>query len=124
MPRLKLCAALARAQLAKLVMNEMTLTISQTVLLTDTLTVLEWIQSDSCRYKVFVRTRVFEIQELTDHRSWRYVNTQDNPADNITRGKSLQSLTEPSRWSQGPPFLKQSQDHWPKKPDSRREHLS
>ncbi|XP_016132499.1 uncharacterized protein [Sinocyclocheilus grahami] len=115
--RLELCAALAGAQLARLVKNEMTLSISQTVLWTDSLTVLEWIQSDSCRYKVFVGTRVSEMQELTDHRSWRYVNTQENPADDITRGKSLQSLAEPSRWSQGPPFLKQSQEHWPKKPE-------
>lgn len=45
------------------------------------------------------------------------MNTQDNPADDITRGKSLQSLAEPSQWSQGPPFLKQSQEHWPKKPE-------
>ncbi len=117
MPRLELCAALAGAQLAKLVRNEMTLSISQTIIWTDSLTVLEWIQSDSCRYKVFVGTRVSEIQELSDHRSWRYVNTQDNPADDITRGKSLQSLAEPNRWSQGPPFLKQGQEHWPKKPE-------
>ncbi len=117
MPRLELCAALAGAQLAKLVRNEMTLSISQTILWTDSLTVLEWIKSESCRYKVFVRTRVSEIQELSDHRSWRYVNTQDNPIDDITRGKSLQSLAEPNRWSQGPPFLKQSQEHWPKKPE-------
>lgn len=96
MPRLELCAALAGAQLAKLVRDEMTLSIGQTVLWTDSMTVLEWIQSDSCRYKVFVGTRVCEIQELTDHRSWRYVNSQDNPADDITRGKTLQSLAEHS----------------------------
>jgi transposase InsO family protein len=116
-PSLELCAALAGAQLAKLVRDELTLSINQTILWTDSMTVLEWIQSDSCRYKVFVGTRVTEIQELTDHSSWRYVNTQDNPADDITRGKTLQSLAEPSRWSQGPPFLKQSPEHWPKRPE-------
>lgn len=56
MPRLELCAALAGAKLAKLVRDEMTLSIGQTVLWTDSMTVLEWIQSDSCRYKVFVGT--------------------------------------------------------------------
>ncbi|KAL0188099.1 hypothetical protein M9458_015198, partial [Cirrhinus mrigala] len=70
MPRLELCAALAGAQLAKVVRDELTLSIRQTILWTDSMTVLEWIQSDSCRYKVFVGTRVSEIQELTDHRSW------------------------------------------------------
>ncbi|KAI5614831.1 hypothetical protein C0J50_10985, partial [Silurus asotus] len=116
-PRLELCAALAGAQLAKVVREELTISISQTILWTDSMTVLEWIRSDSCRYKVFVGTRVSEIQELTHHRSWRYVNTQDNPADDITRGKNLQELSEPSRWSQGPSFLKQDPVHWPKRPE-------
>jgi len=65
-PRLELCAALAGAQLCKLIKTEMTLPIRQTVLWSDSTTVLEWLQSDSCRYKVFVGTRVIEIQELTD----------------------------------------------------------
>ncbi|GAA6111774.1 uncharacterized protein LOC120469772 [Tachysurus ichikawai] len=116
-PRLELCAALAGAQLAKVVREELTISIGQTILWTDSMTVLERIQSDSCRYKVFVGTRVSEIQELTDHRSWRYVNTQDNPADDITRGKTLQELSEPSRWSRGPSFLKQDPVHWPKRPE-------
>ncbi|KAI4901564.1 hypothetical protein NFI96_009438, partial [Prochilodus magdalenae] len=117
-PRLELCAALAGAQLAKLVQTEVTLAIRQTVLWSDSMTVLEWLQSDSCRFKVFVGTRVSEIQELTDRNAWRYVDTHNNPADDITRGKQLLTLAHPSRWSQGPPFLKQSMEHWPKKPES------
>lgn len=81
------------------------------------MTVLERLQSDSCRFKVFVGTRVSEIQELTDRRAWNYVDTQSNPADDITRGKPLLALVEPGRWSLGPPFLKRSTDHWPKRPD-------
>ncbi|KAL7880314.1 hypothetical protein SRHO_G00025680 [Serrasalmus rhombeus] len=117
-PRLELCAALAGAQLARLVHAEVTLTIRQTVLWSDSMTVLEWLQSDSCRFKVFVGTRVSEIQELTDRNAWRYVDTHNNPADDITRGKPLLTLVQPSRWSQGPSFLKQSMEHWPKKPES------
>ncbi|KAI4898689.1 hypothetical protein NFI96_003936 [Prochilodus magdalenae] len=117
-PRLELCAALAGAQLAKLVQTEVTLAICQTVLWTDSMTVLEWLQSDSCRFKVFVGTRVSEIQELTDRNAWRYVDTHNNPADDITRGKQLLTLAHPSQWSQGPPFLKQSMEHWLKKPES------
>lgn len=108
MPHLELCAALAVAQLAKLLKDEITLTIQQTVL------------SDSCRFKVFVRTQVSEIQELTEHSTWRYVDTQQNPADDITRGKPLSSFTVPGRWSQGPSFLKLSSVHWPKRPEPAR----
>ncbi|XP_073724410.1 uncharacterized protein [Misgurnus anguillicaudatus] len=117
MPRLELCAALAGAQLAKLLNDEITLTIQQTILWTDSTTVLAWLQSDSCRFKVFVGTRVSEIQELTEPSAWRYVDTQQNPADDITRGKSLFSFTEPGDWSQGPSFLKLDSEHWPKRPE-------
>ncbi|XP_048010442.1 uncharacterized protein LOC125244397 [Megalobrama amblycephala] len=116
MPRLELCAALAGAQLAKLIQTELSSYLQQTTLWTDSTTVLEWLQSESCRFKVFVGTRVSEIQELTDQRSWRYVDSLNNPADDLTRGKTLLELTVPSRWSNGPSFLLQAPDKWPKKP--------
>ncbi len=122
-PRLELCAALAGAQLAKLLKDEITLIIQQTVLWTDSTTVLEWLQSDSCRFKVFVGTRVSEIQELTEHSTWRYVDTLQNPADDITRGKPLSSFAVPGRWTQGPSFLKLSSEHWPKRPERARSEM-
>ncbi|XP_013856342.1 uncharacterized protein LOC106512222, partial [Austrofundulus limnaeus] len=57
MPRLELSAALTGAQLVKLVLDELTLTISQVICWSDSTTVLHWINSESCRYKVFVGTR-------------------------------------------------------------------
>ena len=51
---------------------------------------LEWLQSDS---KVFVGTCVLEIQELTDRWAWQYVDTLNNPVDDITRGKLLLGST-------------------------------
>lgn len=61
MPRLELCAALTGAQLAHVLERELTVEISRVILWTDSTTVLMWIQSDSCRYKVFVGTRIAEI---------------------------------------------------------------
>ena len=84
MPRLELSAALTGAQLAHLLLEEFTLTVQQVTLWSDSTTVLNWLHSDSCCYKVFVGTRVAEIQTLTDGQNWRYVNTRDNPADDIT----------------------------------------
>ncbi|KAI7812768.1 hypothetical protein IRJ41_008898 [Triplophysa rosa] len=100
-PRLELSAALTGAQIAKLLQTELTIAIRQ---------------SDSCRYKVFVGTRVAEIQSLTDIHSWRYVDSGNNPADDITRGKSLRELTSPCRWIHGPDFLHQSEAFWPTMP--------
>ncbi|KAK7891694.1 hypothetical protein WMY93_023657 [Mugilogobius chulae] len=76
-------------------------------------TVLTWLQSDSCRFKVFVGTRITEIQELTSGHQWRYVDSSNNPADDITRGKHLRELETQSRWYRGPPFLQVSEEHWP-----------
>ncbi|KAK7879199.1 hypothetical protein WMY93_034023 [Mugilogobius chulae] len=116
MPRLELCAALTGAQLAKVLQTELTIPLQSVYLWTDSTTVLQWIQSSSCRYKVFVGTRICEIQELTSPEQWRYVNSDNNPADDITRGKPLAELTVSSRWSQGPHFLTQTQDMWPQPP--------
>ncbi len=115
-PRLELCAALTGAQLAKVLKPELSVPIYQVTLWSDSTTVLAWIQADSCRYKVFVGTRVAEIQELTDPKVWRYVDSKYNPADDITRGKTLVELAKASRWSQGPSFLLLPADQWPQIP--------
>ena len=115
-PRLELCAALTGAQLAKVVRTELTLPIRSVVLWTDSTTVLTWLLSESCRFKVFVGTRVAEIQDLTGSDTWRYVPSSHNPADDITRGKSLSNLVGKDRWSQGPQFLKLPPAQWPEPP--------
>ncbi|KAL6466869.1 hypothetical protein MHYP_G00246730 [Metynnis hypsauchen] len=104
---LDLCTALTGAQLARVLREELTLPINNFTFWTDFTTALNWLQSDSCRFKVFVDTRVAEIQDLTEGESWCYVDSAHNPAD-ITRGKPLAELTAQSRWGQGPPFLQMS----------------
>ncbi|XP_048865547.1 uncharacterized protein LOC125739453 isoform X1 [Brienomyrus brachyistius] len=116
MPRLELCAALTGSQLAALLLKELTITIHDVILWTDSTTVLTWLQSDSCQFKVFVGTRVAEIQELTDAGAWRYVDSASNPADDITRGKTLRDLAGRNRWRDGPSFLLHSSELWPTKP--------
>ena len=115
-PRLELCAALSGAQLANLLSSELTIPIQSVTLWTDSTTVLTWLTSESCRYKVFVGTRIAEFQTMTDIKNWRYVDTKNNPADDITRGKTLLELSQRHRWSQGPPFLLLSSNCWPANP--------
>lgn len=116
MPRLELCAALTGAQVAALLRRELTLPLHDVTLWSDSTTVLTWIQSESCRFKVFVGTRVAEIHELTSECYWRYVDSSNNPADDITRGKTLMEIAEDGRWKDGPSFLLQSPESWPTKP--------
>lgn len=115
--RLELCGALTGAQLGAVLKRELTLEIHHFVYWTDSTTVLAWLQSDSCRYKVFVGVRVSEIQELSDPGSWHYVDSSTNPADDITRGLTLTQLTQDNRWRQGPAFLTQPKCNWPKVPE-------
>lgn len=74
---------------------------------------LQWLRSESYRYKVFVGTRIVEIQTLSKVASWKYVDSARNPADDITRGLRLADLTHPHRWVSGPDFLHQPPDQWP-----------
>ncbi|XP_048035712.1 uncharacterized protein LOC125261152 isoform X1 [Megalobrama amblycephala] len=115
-PRLELCAALIGARLAKLLETELTMEINQVVLWSDSTTVLSWLKSESCNFKVFIGTRISEMQDLTDQHEWRYVDSLRNPADDLTRGRSLKDLTSPNRWSQGPAFLLQAESEWPVMP--------
>ena len=93
--------------------KELSLTITSITYWTDSSTVLNWLQSQSCRYKVFVDTRIADIQELTEGSTWRYVGPSDNPVDDITRGLTLSQLVPEHRWSRGPPFLWQDKSSWP-----------
>ncbi|XP_038053740.1 uncharacterized protein LOC119726178 [Patiria miniata] len=124
MPRLELSVALAGAQLADLVQKELTLPLDEVILWSDSTTVLTWLQSESCRYKVFVGTRVAEIQTLTDVDKWRYVDTKNNPTDDLTRGKTLVDLSQANRWRDGPSFLRSSPDTWPAHPSTQTEDPS
>lgn len=54
-----------------------------------------------------------EIQELTELHSWWYVDSSNNPADDITRGSKLTELANPGGWSQGPKFFCEAPDRWP-----------
>ena len=59
-----------------------------------------------CCWAVAPTVRVAEIQTLTNVKMWRYVDTKNNPADDLPRGKTFLKLSQPSRWRDGPPFLK------------------
>lgn len=104
LPRLELCAAHTGSQLAHLIQTELTLPLHRLVMWTDSTTVLTWLQSESCQYKIFVARRITEILEHTDASDWKYVDSMSNPVDDITRGKTLSELAVPHRWNQGPLF--------------------
>ncbi|XP_043862777.1 uncharacterized protein LOC122756629 [Drosophila santomea] len=78
--------------------------------------VLHWNLQHSATLSTFVGNRIAEIQELTSDCHWRHVPTHCNPADILSRGCTITEL-EQSIWFEGPEFLGQDHQHWPK--DSR-----
>ena len=73
---------------------------------TDNLPCIQWIQSNNSNI-VYVKNRVEEIlrfqQELS--LSFMHVNTKQNPADLLSRGCSLRTLSTSNLWLKGPSWL-------------------
>ncbi|KFD60758.1 hypothetical protein M514_11478 [Trichuris suis] len=115
-PRLELQAALISPRLGTTLQQRFRITTSSIYYWTDSLTVLHWLSSTGSRYNAFVANRIAEIVDSTDASQWHYVRTRDNPADDCSRGLSPSKLLMHNRWFNGPPFLYQGEDHWPRPP--------
>ncbi|GFV82578.1 tigger transposable element-derived protein 1 [Trichonephila clavipes] len=97
-PRLELCAAVLLAKLVHRVKQALKLNVTNTFL---------W--SESYQLKTFVANRIATIQEITSSEQWRYVSTEDNPADFIFRGMDSLKLKTCELWWNGPKFLMSNQ---------------
>ena len=109
-PRLELLGVLIGTRALEFVDRELHLPISSKVVWTDSQCVLHWLQSNK-PLPVFVENR---LKEIKSHKrmSFKYVPTQENPADLATRGKSPSEL-QCSIWWNGPTWLSNPQEKWP-----------
>ncbi|XP_058837537.1 uncharacterized protein LOC131693614 [Topomyia yanbarensis] len=112
-PRLELMAAVLGARMRQTIMETHSLRIDQTILWTDSRTVLSWLQSDQHKFKQFVAFRVGEILELTHMRDWRWVPTKQNIADVLTKWGRSPPLHNESEWVHGPSVLYLPREQWP-----------
>jgi hypothetical protein len=114
-PRLELMAALLATRLAKTIYDEFKIKPSKVTLWSDSMIVLAWLRSESTILKSFVGVRVAEIQASWEPSVWRYVPTNLNPADDLSRGISVREMN--GRWMNGPPFLTKHSNEWPTETD-------
>ena len=114
--------ALVAVRLTQTLEEEMVTKIEKITFWSDSTTVLHWIRQMSSTYKAFVSNRVSEIHTIMSNLeatqgagavSWRYVPTEANPADDITRGLCPMELGTGIRYSSGPKFLYESAELWP-----------
>lgn len=112
-PRLELCAALLAARLCKVVISSFRSKPDRVVHWCDSSVVLAWINNDLRKLKTFAENRTSAIREITDPTAWRYIPTECNPADLISRGVDASQLVSTSLWWSGPDFLAKGKHEWP-----------
>ena len=115
-PRLELMAATLAVQLDQMLQPNLNINLTSTVFWTDSLSVLFMINNTCKKFPVFIANRLSKIEEGSNSKQWRYIESKSNPADDASRGLSAKELS--SRWLSGPEFLWESKENWPRAPVS------
>ncbi|XP_073230045.1 uncharacterized protein [Porites lutea] len=116
-PRLELSAAVVATRLNKMMQHELDVALEEEFFWTDSTCVLSYITNKEKRFQTFVANRITTIHEGSRPDQWNYVDTDSNPADDASRGLSAEDIIHQSRWINGPPFLWEAEDRWPKRPE-------
>ena len=112
-PRLELTAAVLGLRLTEDVSKTLNIQMSDVTFWSDSMNVLWWVRNHSRNFKPFISNRIGEIQTNSKPEQWRYVPTELNPADYVTRGLTADELLNKDTWLNGPDFLQSSEDQWP-----------
>ncbi|XP_064619531.1 uncharacterized protein LOC135482978 [Lineus longissimus] len=105
-PRLELTAALTSVRISTMLTRELDYKIAEQTFWTDSKVVMGYIANEERRYHVFVANRVQEIRKETEPSQWRHVASEENVADEASRGLNPEQLASgTARWLRGPDFL-------------------
>lgn len=113
-PRLELTAAVISVKLSHATRDELDLTVNKVIYCTDSTCVLKCINNETKRFHTFESNRLTIIHDGSTPQEWRYVNREENPADDGSKGLKLDALTKNDRWLTGPKFLWEDEACWPK----------
>lgn len=70
----------------------------------DSKVVLGYVNNEAKRFHVFVANHIQHIKKSTNPNQWRYMASEENPADHASRGLRAKELIA-SNWFMGPNFL-------------------
>ncbi|XP_074656689.1 uncharacterized protein LOC141909905 [Tubulanus polymorphus] len=116
-PRLELAAATVSIRLDCIITRELDFDVDKTFYWTDSTSVLKYIRNEDKRFQVFVANRVGVIREHSEPSQWNFVDGKLNPADDASRGLSIDEMNRDCRWLKGPDFLWKTKESWPTQPD-------
>ena len=89
-PRLELTAAVISVRLSEIIREELEIETDQVNYWTDSTTVLKCLSNDSKRFHTFESNRLTVIRNGSSVSDRRYINRDDNPADDASKGLRLQ----------------------------------
>ncbi len=105
-PRLELTAATVAVRLGRLVRQELNKHVDEMVYYTDSTTVLQYIQNEKKKFPIFIGNRVQFILDRTSVTDWRYIESEENPADFASRGMYAKDIVNDAVWINAPVFLR------------------
>ena len=109
-PRLELTAAVLSVNVGCFLEKELKIQDIRHFYWTDSMVVLGYIRNETRRFQVFVANRVQQIRARTTPDQWRFVKSEDNPADLASRGLEASEIKNCDLWWHGPKFLMDSTD--------------
>ena len=118
-PRLELLGALLLARLftsVELALKE-TIQIEKRFCWIDSMAAMFWIKSTEREWKQFIQNRIDKVRKLILPEARNFCPGRLNPADLPTRGVKTRDLKNSDIWLQGPKFLRESEEAWPKQPN-------
>ncbi|XP_068750959.1 uncharacterized protein [Montipora capricornis] len=77
-----------------MILREIDLPINEVLYWTDSTCVLAYISNQARRFKTFVANKTALICETTQPSQWKYLNTQLNVADDVSRGDSADTIEQ------------------------------
>ena len=125
LPTLELLSVFLAIKCLSKIISSLNAKITKITVAVDAQVVLSWILTSNIKAKnVFAKNRLNDINKMRDeirtkynlNINFKYVPTDKNPADLVTRGVSLREFeARKSFWEHGPGFLHSSPIEWPDK---------
>ncbi|XP_067933074.1 uncharacterized protein [Watersipora subatra] len=100
---MELQAAVTAAKVSRFIKSELEIDTTETFW-TDSQIVLGYIKNTTKQFHLYVTNRVQQVRDNSSPENWRYVPTDQNPADHTSRGLTITQLLK-SNWLTGPDFL-------------------
>ncbi|CAO4372957.1 unnamed protein product [Caenorhabditis nigoni] len=108
-PQLELTGLLAGVKLTKYILKELDVSISQVYIWTDSMCVLDLVNSNNESSNKFIRNRIRLIEELKENFIFSHIPGELNPADIVSRGLTFEELKTSDKWIHGPQFLQKAE---------------